>query len=432
MPLSLCTCIKEFSPWIDFSFTSLSLLSWFHLKSKNFHSFMDNEIDGDPHKYREEWFHFEMPNGNEFKLPNISNTLMHQWLRNSNSKEASRPNNHLSTQASAPAINDVQNCRVKNANNYPQTIISSDSSPQIDKKLNVHNVSSLQNHSPNEPIPSNVSSDNFPVKIERALDEISLNSAKFHPSLIPKHRFSSIETNTGSASPNRNPSESTTDPEPTPSASGAANTKHVCSSSNDESTQNGDKQFGSHLSDSLSPNSSNGLISPKNKETPAPNDFPIKPILKQEVQDQVEINPSLQLNDRKNNPCCLHKLKMQSHHSKSKDCETDQSDFEGDHKCFVCNVGFSTGNALGGHMSSHAKKRKMEVMKNGGGLSFFKSDEVEEEPQKGSENGSNQPQNKPMASTEESTASTEEKVEGSYEQSNKQDNEKYSTTIDAD
>lgn len=412
-------CIKKLTLLLIFHSQSPSLLSWFHLKSKNFYS-MDNEIDSDPHKYREEWFHFEMPKGKEFNLPNISNTLMHQWLRNSNSKEASKPNNHPSTQASAPAINDVQNCQVKNANNYPQAIISSDPPPPIDKKLNVHNVSSLQNYSSNEPIPSNVTSVNFPVKNEQAVDEVFLNSAKSHPSVRPKHSFSSIETNPGSASPDRNPSESILNPKPTPSPSGAADTKHICSSSNGESTQNGDKQFGSHLGDSLSPSSSSGLISPKNKETLATNDCPIKPITKQEVQDQVEINPSRQLNeDRKNNPCCLHKLTMKSHYSKSKDCETDQSDFEGDHKCFVCNVGFSTGNALGGHMSSHAKKRKMEVMKNGGGLSFFKSEEIEEEAQKGSENGSNQPQNKPIASTEESTASTGEKIEGSHEQSNK-------------
>lgn len=36
----------------------------------------------------------------------------------------------------------------------------------------------------------------------------------------------------------------------------------------------------------------------------------------------------------------------------------------GNHKCFLCNVSFGSGNALGGHMSSHARKRKREAMRN--------------------------------------------------------------------
>ncbi|KAJ4724132.1 C2H2-like zinc finger protein [Melia azedarach] len=90
--------------------------------------------------------------------------------------------------------------------------------------------------------------------------------------------------------------------------------------------------------------------------------------------------------------------------------ETQSEYFEGDHKCFVCNVTFATGNALGGHMSSHAKKRKMEVMRNGG-LSIFRSEE-EEPPQQGpDENGSNQPPDESVASTDEPPKSNEE-IEG--------------------
>jgi hypothetical protein len=43
----------------------------------------------------------------------------------------------------------------------------------------------------------------------------------------------------------------------------------------------------------------------------------------------------------------------------------DQTDpTRGNHKCFLCNVSFGSGNALGGHMSSHARKRKREAMRN--------------------------------------------------------------------
>ncbi|XP_050272055.1 uncharacterized protein LOC126715459 [Quercus robur] len=34
-----------------------------------------------------------------------------------------------------------------------------------------------------------------------------------------------------------------------------------------------------------------------------------------------------------------------------------------EHKCFQCHKLFQSGNALGGHMSSHAKRRKMEAMR---------------------------------------------------------------------
>ncbi|KAJ8759943.1 hypothetical protein K2173_010799 [Erythroxylum novogranatense] len=35
----------------------------------------------------------------------------------------------------------------------------------------------------------------------------------------------------------------------------------------------------------------------------------------------------------------------------------------GDHKCLICDAAFASGAALGGHMSSHSRKRKMESLK---------------------------------------------------------------------
>ncbi|KAL5765099.1 hypothetical protein ACOSP7_017401 [Xanthoceras sorbifolium] len=52
--------------------------------------------------------------------------------------------------------------------------------------------------------------------------------------------------------------------------------------------------------------------------------------------------------------------------------QSDDSE-SGDRRCFACDLTFASGSALGGHMSYHARKRKMEVMKNGG-KSVFRAD----------------------------------------------------------
>lgn len=56
--------------------------------------------------------------------------------------------------------------------------------------------------------------------------------------------------------------------------------------------------------------------------------------------------------------------KIQENPTEKKITHAPQTDTRGNHKCFLCNISFGSGNALGGHMSFHAKKRKREAMRN--------------------------------------------------------------------
>jgi hypothetical protein len=56
--------------------------------------------------------------------------------------------------------------------------------------------------------------------------------------------------------------------------------------------------------------------------------------------------------------------KIQENPTEKKITRAPQTDTRGNHKCFMCNISFGSGNALGGHMSFHAKKRKREAMRN--------------------------------------------------------------------
>lgn len=109
------------------------------------------------------------------------------------------------------------------------------------------------------------------------------------------------------------------------------------------------------------------LISPK---TLNPENF--SPLQNDEITKQEVEEPKSEPHEHENYNIHLRHLgdlKMSETRVEDEDDDSDKDE----HKCCMCNVKFPTGNALGGHMSSHAKKRKLEVMRNGG-LSVFKAD----------------------------------------------------------
>ncbi|KAL5831760.1 hypothetical protein ACOSQ4_017114 [Xanthoceras sorbifolium] len=286
-----------------------------------------DDIDGDPQRYREEWFDVDLSLQKEFKLPNLSCPLF--------------------------------NCSKINAN--PPVSFSSISPPISTNRVCVQSISSLRSCSPswlttprNQPqVPisdsflsiNNVGGVNFP--------EENHSSPNFHPS-------GSQFSNSGTFNPWSCPNQQY--PRSNLNNFNETTSNHISSTPAHDHGQSGTssepKPNMIELAISRGPSSSNGpVISIKDEpETLVPNyQNLIKP--KQEIQET----------NGKDQEHGTRLIKTSVSEPQSDDSES------GDHRCFVCNLIFASRNALGGHVSYPAKKRKTEVMKNGG-ISVVRAD----------------------------------------------------------
>ncbi|GLT82329.1 hypothetical protein SLE2022_007170 [Rubroshorea leprosula] len=299
-----------------------------------------NPLENDPQRYCEEWFNIAILTGKEFQLPNLSPTLITNWLMES------APNTTPNFLLQIPPIQT----------NHPET----------DQNVASHNESQSLS------LPSTV------VALNDNIANYPSSSTDISSSIIPTSTQVSVHTTSTPQSNALVPVRSQFIPR-FPFRNGFSFASSLITSLN-----LGNSWIGSFTS-------GNGCTILSTRRTDTPEIFsrntrilgPGFNFLKadQEIQHPFEVssynfNPGPQ---NYGNNCFFGRLIEGSRNSSA--LPTVQRALEGaekrkidehefslektEYKCFVCDLTFPNGNALGGHMSYHAKKRKLEAMKAG-------------------------------------------------------------------
>uniref|UniRef100_A0A2N9H5P2 C2H2-type domain-containing protein n=1 Tax=Fagus sylvatica TaxID=28930 RepID=A0A2N9H5P2_FAGSY len=280
----------------------------------------------DPQKYSEEWFNMaKIPIAKEFELPNVSNTMNHHWINTIN-----MPIPEISLEY--PIIETELNLSCN-------TEIHMAAIPIIGSAVK------MENHEVFAP---------NPPPLQTPKGEIFLSGINLFPRTNQQSNLHTFLNSYHQFCPNRSKANMTYQPA---HFQGITKTLFPC--------------LGLGLmTNQENPNSSTHRVNQptyvsimEKQETLVPglvNSQILVP--KQEPQVLPEINSSQVgsvLGSKPQKP-----KKNKGKNPITKKTNANQTDPPVEHKCFQCQKVFLSGNALGGHMSCHARKRKREAMKN--------------------------------------------------------------------
>ncbi|GMY16149.1 protein TsetseEP-like [Fagus crenata] len=315
----------------------------------------------DPQKYSEEWFNMaKIPIAKEFELPNVSNTMNHHWINTINmpipeisleypiiETELNLSCNTEIHMAAIPIIGSavkMENHEVFAPNppplQTPKGEIFLSGTSRSHGYVGINGLTTMLNRQPC--VPCNISLNVSPAGIN--LFPRTNQQSNLHTFLNSYHQFC----------PNRSKAHMTYQPA---HFQGITKTLFPC--------------LGLGLmTNQENPNSSTHRVNQptyvsimEKQETLVPglvNSQILEP--KQEPQVLPEINSSQVgsvLGSKPQKP-----KKNKGKNPITKKTNANQTDPPVEHKCFQCQKVFLSGNALGGHMSCHARKRKREAMKN--------------------------------------------------------------------
>ncbi|CAK7339201.1 unnamed protein product [Dovyalis caffra] len=337
---------------------------------------MAKQVEHDPQQYIEDWFNVAIPMGKEFELPNLSN------MSNTNFSTPKLSFQNIPVHINPPLteIDAVSNTEIEHVP-FPRVVVAtkpaategqeafsssmsanpsqvnSQSLPINSHLLALRNLQSLPRLIPTPRAtslnpPLRYSSQAFHVRYQQTpfsgiLKHVSpsyrdgivrLRTDRNAPSLANHAAGLKVGSNMIRSNYQQNPSILTNRiNQPIPVA-------------NPDSLKQTNLSLPKYLS--LSLGLTNTSLSLKAQEIQVPNANNFQP--KQEPLDGATLSSHFNSPVRKT----------------SRTLSTAQASRAEKHKCFICEASFTNGNALGGHMSSHSKKRKIEALRHG---QFLKS-----------------------------------------------------------
>jgi hypothetical protein len=339
---------------------------------------MAKQVEHDPQQYIEDWFDVAIPMGKEFELPNLSNMSNASF----SAPNLSFQNVLVHTNPPLAEIDVVSNTEIECAP-FPRVVVAT--KPTATEELQPHSSGLISAH------PSMVSPHSLPISSHQF---IALRNQQSLPRLIPTPRVTSLNPPFYYLSQTIHVKYQETQFAGILKYASPCYSDSVVTFTTDRNAQS----LGNHL---VGLNVGSNMIMSNYQQNPSIlNNRIDQPILVANLDSLNQtnlnmpkylslslglMNTSLSSKAQEIELPDAHHLQPKqellgsttlSSHFKSplrrtpRSLSIAQTSRAHKHKCFICKASFINGNALGGHMSYHAKKRKIEASQRG---QFFES-----------------------------------------------------------